>query len=168
MYRIIGADGKEYGPISADQARQWIAEGRIVASTHALVQGTSVWKPIASLPEFSLLFAAREYPAAPTPYAVPPSRQSTGLAITGLILGIISLTFGICCCYGLPFNVTGLIISIIALTQIKSDPERYGGKSIAIVGLILCALSFALMAFIIIFAALSAGFGQMSHHVYRL
>ena len=28
MYRILGADGKQYGPISADVLRQWIAQGR--------------------------------------------------------------------------------------------------------------------------------------------
>ena len=27
MYKIIGADGKEYGPISLEVLRQWIAEG---------------------------------------------------------------------------------------------------------------------------------------------
>src|SRR5690348_6662469 len=26
LYRIIGGDGKEYGPISSDQLRQWLAE----------------------------------------------------------------------------------------------------------------------------------------------
>ena len=29
MYKIIGADGKEYGPIPLDQFRQWIAENRV-------------------------------------------------------------------------------------------------------------------------------------------
>ena len=33
MYRIIGGDGREYGPISLDQMRQWIAEGRVNAQT---------------------------------------------------------------------------------------------------------------------------------------
>ena len=28
MYKIIGGDQKEYGPIGAEQIRQWIAEGR--------------------------------------------------------------------------------------------------------------------------------------------
>ena len=28
MYKIIGADGKEYGPISAEQLRQWLNEDR--------------------------------------------------------------------------------------------------------------------------------------------
>jgi len=26
MYKIIGADQKEYGPVSADQLRQWLGQ----------------------------------------------------------------------------------------------------------------------------------------------
>jgi len=39
MYRMIGADGREYGPVTADQLREWIAEGRVDAQTKALVEG---------------------------------------------------------------------------------------------------------------------------------
>jgi hypothetical protein len=52
MYKIIGADGKEYGPISAEQLRQWIAEGRANAQTRVQAEGTSEWKPLSSFPEF--------------------------------------------------------------------------------------------------------------------
>ena len=33
MYKIIGADGNEYGPITTEQLRQWLAEGRVNAQT---------------------------------------------------------------------------------------------------------------------------------------
>ena len=52
MYRIIGADGNQYGPISADQLRQWIAEGRANAQTKVLAEGTTEWKPLSEFPEF--------------------------------------------------------------------------------------------------------------------
>src|SRR5436309_1839611 len=52
MYKIIGADQKEYGPISADQLRQWIAEGRVNGQTQACAEGTQEWKPLAMFPEF--------------------------------------------------------------------------------------------------------------------
>ena len=35
MYKIIGANQTEYGPVSAEQIRQWIAEGRVNAQTSA-------------------------------------------------------------------------------------------------------------------------------------
>lgn len=52
MYRIIGADGNQYGPISAEQLRQWLAEGRANAQTRVLAEGTTEWKPLSEFPEF--------------------------------------------------------------------------------------------------------------------
>jgi hypothetical protein len=52
MYRIIGADQKEYGPITAEQIRQWISEGRVNAQTEACLEGTQDWKPLGMFPEF--------------------------------------------------------------------------------------------------------------------
>jgi len=52
MYKIIGADQKQYGPISGDQIRQWIAEGRVNGQTIACAEGSDEWKPISEFPEF--------------------------------------------------------------------------------------------------------------------
>ena len=57
MYKIIGADGREYGPVTAGQMRQWIAEGRANARTPALAPGATEWKPLGALPEFAGHFA---------------------------------------------------------------------------------------------------------------
>lgn len=170
MYRIIGADGKDYGPISGDQLRHWIAEGRANAATLTLAQGAAEWKSLASLPEFSMLLAGKMPAGAPPSFATGPAypRKSSALAVTSLILGAISVTFGICCCYGLPFNVTGLVFAIVALGQIKTNPERYEGKGLAIAGLVLCLLSLAFALIIFIVAFMAAAFGQPTHHVYRL
>lgn len=51
MYKIIGADQKEYGPVSAEQLRQWLAEGRANAQTPVQAAGTAGWKPLAAYPE---------------------------------------------------------------------------------------------------------------------
>lgn len=168
MYRIIGADGKEYGPISDAQLRQWIVEGRANATTPVLPQSASAWTTLGSLPEFSLSFAGTTPTMVPSAGVTPSAYKSSALALTSLILGVVSLTFGLCCCYGLPFNITGLIFSLIALSQIKNNPERYEGKGVAIAGLILCLLSLALTAFILFFFILTAAAGQPTHHVYRL
>ncbi len=53
MYKIIGADSREYGPVTADQLRQWIAEGRANAQTRVQLEGNAEWKTVAELPEFS-------------------------------------------------------------------------------------------------------------------
>jgi uncharacterized membrane protein len=53
MYKIIGADKKEYGPISADIIRQWIAEGRVNANTQARVEGSEQWLPLSAFADFA-------------------------------------------------------------------------------------------------------------------
>ena len=51
MYRIIGGDGNEYGPVTAEQMRQWITENRVNGDTR--VQGADgVWKTLREFPEF--------------------------------------------------------------------------------------------------------------------
>ena len=53
MYKIIGADQKEYGPITADQLRSWISEGRINAQTKVQPLAATDWKSMGELPEFA-------------------------------------------------------------------------------------------------------------------
>src|SRR5580765_1034090 len=77
MYRIIGADGNQYGPISAEQLRQWIAEGRANAQTKILAEGTTEWKPLSEFPEF-FGTAAAPPPGAPPPTPSMPTMQPLG------------------------------------------------------------------------------------------
>ena len=64
MYKIIGADQKEYGPVSADQINAWILEGRANGQTRVQSEGANEWKTLSALPEFSAALAAK-YPALP-------------------------------------------------------------------------------------------------------
>ena len=43
MFKIIGADGKQYGPVSVEQIRQWLAEGRAKPETLAQAEGSADW-----------------------------------------------------------------------------------------------------------------------------
>jgi hypothetical protein len=157
MYRIIGADGKEYGPVSAEQMRQWIVEGRVNGETRVITEGFTQWMPIRSLPEFSLLLNPAPFPAANA--GCVPVRKTNSLAMAGMILGILALTVGLCC-YGLPFNILGLVFSIIGLVQIRSEPERHEGKGLAITGIILCVLSILLTFGMVLLFGVMAAFSQ--------
>jgi uncharacterized membrane protein len=53
MYKIIGADQREYGPVSAEQVRQWISEGRVNAQTMVRAEGETDWKPLSAISEFA-------------------------------------------------------------------------------------------------------------------
>jgi hypothetical protein len=148
MYKVIGADGREYGPVSLDQLRQWLAEGRVNAQTRILAEGAADWKTLSELPEFALTV---NRPATPQPIrpltsqgANGRSLQTNGFAVAGLILGIISFVISFCCCGGLPLNLMGLLFSGIALAQINRQPEVYTGKGAAVAGLIISGLSLLL------------------------
>ncbi len=66
-YKIIGADQVEYGPVSAEEIRQWIAEGRVDAETKLQVDGGEEWKRAAEVPEFAGALGTDT----PTPSACP-------------------------------------------------------------------------------------------------
>jgi hypothetical protein len=101
MYRIIGADGKEYGPITADQVRQWINEGRANAQTRVLLEGTTEWKTLGELPEFGGASPSIAppgpvpgMPAMPMPGVVSAaSDMITGPAIGLIVTGILNIIF---------------------------------------------------------------------------
>src|SRR6266850_614532 len=67
MYKIIGADQKEYGPVTAEQLRQWIAQGRTTGQTRTQMEGSTGWKPLSEFPEFADTLAAKAAAAAPPP-----------------------------------------------------------------------------------------------------
>jgi hypothetical protein len=59
MYKILGPDGKEYGPVSAEIIIQWINEGRATASTSARPDAAVEWKPLSAFPEFAAALGAK-------------------------------------------------------------------------------------------------------------
>ncbi len=53
MFTIMGSDGKEYGPVSAEQTRAWLAGGRANLDTKAKAAGSDEWRRLGDFPEFS-------------------------------------------------------------------------------------------------------------------
>jgi hypothetical protein len=62
MYKIIGGDQKEYGPVTFEQVSGWIRDNRANAQTLIQKEG-GPWVPLGSLPEFASLLPV--LPAAP-------------------------------------------------------------------------------------------------------
>lgn len=92
MYKIIGADGQQYGPVNLDQMRRWIAENRVRPETLVQPEGSTDWKPLHSIPEL-----AAELKAAPptiTPLAVPPSAAPNPRASNKIPAGICGILLG--------------------------------------------------------------------------
>ena len=52
MFTIIGGDGKEYGPATAEQLRSWINAGRANLETKAKLAGETEFRRLGDFPEF--------------------------------------------------------------------------------------------------------------------
>jgi hypothetical protein len=83
MYKIIGADRREYGPVELERLRQWIAEGRVDGWTLVQAEGGTEWKPLASFPELAALLPSSVPPRIRT--REPRSKLAAGLL--GILLG---------------------------------------------------------------------------------
>lgn len=94
MFKIIGADQKEYGPISLEQLRQWIAEGRANAQTLVQSDTNPEWKPLGSFAEFADAFAAKATsPSLPPP---PPGAANVDALAAEVLARDCHIDFGHC------------------------------------------------------------------------
>jgi TM2 domain-containing membrane protein YozV len=150
MYRIIGTDGQQYGPVNAEQLRRWLAENRVNAQTLAQPDGAQEWKALGAFAEFAADFTPPPPPASPPPLRTPPlmaappaplnaaASNKIPAGIFGILLGgfgihkfilgytgaglIMLLVTVLSCFLAYPLmHLIGLIEGIIYLT--KSDPE---------------------------------------------
>jgi TM2 domain-containing membrane protein YozV len=142
MYKIIGADGRQYGPVNLEQMRRWVAENRVRGDTLVQSEGAADWKPLSSFPE--LVAELRTTPPTIGPGGPPPApanpRASNKIAagVCGIILGgfgvhkfilgytgagVIMLLSSLLSCgvlYGV-MHIIGLVEGIVYLT--KTDDE---------------------------------------------
>jgi hypothetical protein len=139
-YTVAGQDGKTYGPVSAAQIRAWIAQSRVDARTPVFITGAADWTYLGLLPEFAVEFSSPPSVIAPLKPGAKQPLKNNPLATWGLICGLLAWTF--CCCC-IPFNLLGLVFSIIALVQINAHPDTQDGRALAIAGLVLSATNLA-------------------------
>ena len=85
MFKIIGADQKEYGPVAAEQIRQWIIDGRLNTQTQAKREGEKEWQTLTAFDEFADLL--RPGAAAPSPISTPSPGAAPAFAATGVPTG---------------------------------------------------------------------------------
>jgi len=174
-YKIVGADQKEYGPVTEEQIRQWIADGRANAQTRAKLED-GPWQALSNFPEFTAALGPAEPAVSPPPpgTSMPPlttmpplptggvsgtnAPSTNGLAIAGLVCSILGLSCGfVPCCLPI-FSTLGLILSAIALSQINQDPMKYSGRGVAMAGIIIALIGYALLAIFFFTGLLSRTF----------
>jgi|SRR5580704_4969972 hypothetical protein len=65
-YKMIGADGQQYGPVGLEQIKGWIGEGRVTVGTQVLRSDVNSWLLAAQYAELGLA-QAQTAPAAGAP-----------------------------------------------------------------------------------------------------
>ena len=50
-YKIIGGDGAEYGPVSMEELKHWIIDGRVAPTTHIWRSDVAKWEPASGYAE---------------------------------------------------------------------------------------------------------------------
>jgi len=152
-FRIVGGDGREYGPVDLAALQQWAREGRLVRDSRVWDSRTSAWLRASDVAELAAIFGAAAQPATPpaipAPLTPPPAAPRTNmLAIWSLVLSLLGL-----CCGFTP--IAGIICGIIALSQIKTSGEEGRGMAIAgiIVGVVMLVLSVLALLLWLMFAA---------------
>jgi len=158
MYKILGADQKEYSPVSADQVRQWIADGRVTGWTQVKAEGSTEWKSLSEFHEFDAALPAKGAAPGPTPPAVPgsmppafPSNRppSSGLAVASFVMGALSIV-GCSIFTGIPAIIAGQI----AHSRSRKSPQEFGGRRMAVAGMVMGIVSVALIPVIAILAGM--------------
>jgi hypothetical protein len=128
MYRIIGADQKEYGPIDANQLRQWISQGRAFAQSLVKLDGSSEWKPLGSFPEFAGVSPQSHPPVVGS--NMPPANEAISTiipyknpqALIAYYLGVFSIFPFI----GLFLGIAAFILGIRGLGFARTHPGSKG------------------------------------------
>lgn len=100
MYKIIGSDGQEYGPVSAEEIRRWISENRAHAQTRVQAEGSQEWKPLNEIPEFADALASKSPPPAspgsPLPFAPPPPKPDADAMAAEILARDYQVEIGAC------------------------------------------------------------------------
>ncbi len=82
----------------------------------------------------------------------PPVRRTSGLAIASLILGIAGIVL---CVIGFLPGIAAIVLGIVALARISADKAGLAGSGMAIAGIVMGGVSFLLVPFISIVAAIA-------------
>jgi hypothetical protein len=140
MYKIIGADQKEYGPVTGDQLRQWLAEGRVNPQTQVLPEGATEWTTLGALPEFATAsFAAPplampSFPAPGAAGATLVSGPAIGLIVTAILGALVQIA-------SIIFNLAGA--SFLASSQMPREAwtNMFSGTIGVVTGMIAILVS---------------------------
>lgn len=93
-------------------------------------------------------------PAPPTPTYFPRPQPTQNLALASLITGILGLLLA--GCFGPIPGIVALVLGLVALSQIKKSPEKYGGKPFATAGVVIGGITVMFYLLLLLWVIISA------------
>jgi prepilin-type processing-associated H-X9-DG protein len=139
MMKVIGKDGKEYGPVTVEEIKAWIGQGRLDGQSKARNEGATEWAALGEMPEFRDMVPRPPTSVAPPMQAFSEPAKTSAMAIVSLVLGVLGLfTLGLTA-------LVGLVLGIIALVRINKSQGRLSGGGLAIAGICVSGLMFLLL-----------------------
>jgi len=121
MYLIIGGDGKQYGPITGEDLRKWISEGRLSAHSLAKADSDAEFRALATFPELADAFARpTAAPGAPPVFgATAGSREEALRLVKGPAMAL-----KITAIIGLVLVALGFVLNIATLAGFQLMPQQ--------------------------------------------
>lgn len=147
MQYHVAKNGEKSGPLDKEEVYRRLVAGELSGTDLGWHEGMAEWEPLSKLlppPQAQPVFA----PSVSHSVAVSLPQGTSGLAIASLICGIlVFLSFGLA---GLPAVITGHL----GLSAIRKSGGTLGGRGMAIAGLVMGYMGFALI-FVAILASLA-------------
>jgi hypothetical protein len=122
IYTIIGGDQKQYGSVTTDDLRKWIADGRLNAQSLAKEENDTEFRPLSAFPEFAEALAATSAPLPPlnAPAAgADAGRDAAMQLVKGPVIGL-----KVTAIVGLVLVAVGLVINILTLSGVQIGMQQ--------------------------------------------
>ena len=158
-YHFIAGDGKQYGPYSAEQMRQYMGQNRLTGKSQVSADG-GPWQPAGSYPELTVgdtsapasgSVTQQNRPVASALDAIIPTNP---LAAFSCYIGIFSI---LCCGGGVLLGPIAIVLGILGLKKWKAQESSYGATTSKIriwVGIITGSIGFIVGVIFIILLVL--------------
>jgi len=120
-FKANDKDETEYGPLDAEQIREWVREKRMDNNSLVEVDGSGEWVPLATLPEFQDAFAA------PAPASAQGDSGISTVIPYKNVPALIAYYVGVFCIICPPLLCfPAIILGVIGLRRVKENPEIKG------------------------------------------
>ena len=98
-YIIVGGDGKEYGPVSIQEVKEWVSSGRANGDTRIKEEGAEEWSRLRDMEFFGVAAKPAGPPTTPSQTSTPSvhNPQVTPPPTAGQLIGELQVLISLKC-----------------------------------------------------------------------